>query len=150
MSISVNKDGKKLFGENNVVYFKSLCATYKIHYKVYRGTNVYTDETKDVVADHNTFTLSGSASQTRYLDLEFFDENGDKFLPYNVEFMSNILPTNNGSSIYTTLSDGTIRMIIKKQFISTPGALTDGIAFTFDDVTEPIDSRKVTIVFTIE
>ena len=144
--ISVNSDGKKLFGDGNVVNFKTICATYKVHYKIYRGETVYEDETVDIEDGKNSISVTSfSESQGRFLEVEFFDANGDKFLPYNVEFQHNLAKTVGGNGIYTTLSDGTIRMVVQDSVVS--GATTKYISFAWGTENEDIDSRKVAVHF---
>lgn len=130
--------------------FKSVCAAYKVHYKVYRSTTVYTDETADVNDGTNVFTISGSTSQARYLDIKFFDKDGNQFYPYNVEFMTNLKPTNGGNGIEIILSDGTIRIIVQNNVYTDSGKHQHAIQFVWDSVNEEIDNRKVTIAFDFE
>lgn len=143
-TITANSDGKKLFGDNNVVYFKSICAAYKLHYKIYRGTTVYADETVDVPDGTSIIeNLPISSSQSRYLEVEFFDKNGNKFFPYNIEVQNNCLAADSGGNgITTILSDGTLRMIVKDNVSSG----TKQISFEYDSKDEEIDSREILIM----
>ena len=63
-AITANSDGKKLWGADNVVYFKSICATYKIHYKNYKNTTIYNEETVDINDGKNTFVVAAGATST--------------------------------------------------------------------------------------
>ena len=144
--ISVNKDGKKLFGDDNVVYFKSICAAYSIHYKDYRGGTVYNEETVDINDGENTFTVESEANVSHYLDIEFFDKDGNKFFPYNWEYITKLKGDTSGNGILTVFSDGTIRVVIENQ-LEDITAYNVPIQFVWDDVKEEIDNRKISISF---
>ena len=83
--ITANNDGKKLWGADNVVYFKSICAAYSIHYKDYRGGTVYNEE------------------------------DGNQFLPYNWEYLTKLKGDSGGNGLLTVFSDGTIRVVIENK-----------------------------------
>ena len=144
--ITANNDGKRLWGEDNCIYYKSICATYKIHYKVYRGSTTYNEETEDIDSGTNSFTISATSPQTRYLDIEFFDADGNKFLPYNYEFYTFLKANSGGSGILTILSDGTVRAVVATT-MQDDSQHPHAINFEWDSKDEDIDEREVTIAF---
>ena len=144
-----NTDGKKLWGADNVVYFKSICATYKIHYKLYRNTTVYEEATVDIGNGANTVTLNNVLANTvRFLNVEFFDKDGNKFLPHNWEWVSKLKGDAGGNGILTIFADGTIRINVENKLEDvSASAYTHTFKFEWDSVNEEIDNRKVTIAF---
>lgn len=146
--ITANNDGKKLWGDENCIYFKNLDSCYKLHYRVHRGTTDYDEERVDIVDGQNNFTVHAAASVARYMELEFFDDKGNKFLPYNIEFKNLLAPDPSGNGIVTILADGTIRIILMNKLDSQVTYWTHAISMVWDDEIEEIDStRKVTINF---
>ena len=150
-AITANSDGKKLWGADNVVYFKSICATYKIHYKNYKNTTIYNEETVDINDGKNTFVVAAGATSTRSLEIEFFDKDGNKFFPYNWEYLTKLKGSSGGNGMLTVFADGTIRIYIANSMQEdAPTIYNNAMALVWDDVKEDIDNRKVTIAFNFE
>ncbi len=147
--ITANNDGKKLWGADNVVYFKSICAAYSIHYKDYRGGTVYNEETVDINDGVNTFTVKAEATRAHYLDIQFFDKDGNQFLPYNWEYLTKLKGDSGGNGLLTVFSDGTIRVVIENK-LEDITAYNHPIKFVWDSLDEEIDNRKITIAFDFE
>lgn len=128
---------------------KTICATYKIHYKVYRNTTVYNEETVNINDGTNSFTIqSSNTPQTSYLDIEFFDINDKKFIPNNFEFYTTLKANTGGNGMLTMLPNGSVRAVITNSYQdNAPHA--HSINFEFDNTIEDIDSRQITITFDI-
>ena len=133
------------------IEFKSICATYKIHYKNYKNTTIYNEETVDINDGKNTFVVAAGATSTRYLEIEFFDKDGNKFFPYNWEYLTKLKGSSGGNGMLTVFADGTIRILIANSMQEdAPSMYSNALELVWDSVNEEIDNRKVTIAFDFE
>ena len=124
-----------------------------MHYKNYRvGGDTFQEDTVDVHDGVNeipdVYLIWNDRSS--YMDIEFFDIDGNKFLPSNVEYIGgkNKL-TKAGGGIFTILTDGTVRILLTDQLYDNisedihPGKQI--CKLEWDDILEEIDNRKIII-----
>lgn len=127
---------------------KSINNTKKVHYKAYKNTTIYNEDTVEVEDGKNLFTITGADSAVSFLEVEFFDKDGVKFLPTNIEYLTNLLPSNGGNSIFTMMPDGTLKVnYYKNKQYTDSGKFSHSIQIVWDD--DEDNNRELNIAFDI-